>query len=305
MNLKRSSNGFPAEGRPSKHLKRQEPELSRVDLENLVDRMVEEKLANRALVETSKTLGPALSAEVQRRLKSLEQRVEKKEDSRAEGLQFLLMAKQHQVRGEEASTLRMYQLALPYFPDNEKLAQRMLLLQDKIRRKREDRAQVDDRDDINAAGSQRLAHDANDRNHDADEDDEYKPTADNENEVNEEDDFPITSNHSKSRNKSNPLKMPVFREEYQVSTHTNSFEMSPRTKNLLRIINSRDIAAIKSLKGVGAKKAEAIVSCLCLLDDDDESGGGGKMAVRSLDQLGGIKGVGAKTVETMRLGLTI
>jgi hypothetical protein len=32
------------------------------------------------------------------------------------------MAKQHQARGEDSSALRMYQLAAPHFPHNEKLA---------------------------------------------------------------------------------------------------------------------------------------------------------------------------------------
>ena len=35
--------------------------------------------------------------------------------------------------------------------------------------------------------------------------------------------------------------------------------VSPRTIHLLSIINSRDVSQIKLLKGVGAKKAEAIV----------------------------------------------
>jgi len=304
--LKRTSNCISAEGRPAKHIRRQEPEVSRADLENMVDRMVEEKLASRALIETSKTSEPALSAEVQRRLESLEQRVEKKEDSRAEGLQFLLMAKQHQVRGEDASALRMYQLALPYFPNNEKLAQKMLSLQDKIHRKREDRMQVGDGHDIHVPRAPVVAHEANNENHDADEDDEYRPMADNEDETHEEDDFPKTVNHTKPRPKSKPLKMPICRDDFQDITYETPSETSPRTRNLLRIINSRDIAAIKSLRGVGAKKAEAIVSCLCSLGDDDMDGGGGQiMAVKSLEQLGGIKGVGAKTVETMRLALAV
>ena len=68
---------------------------------------------------------------------------------------------------------------------------------------------------------------------------------------------------------------------------------TPRTKQLLDIINTKDVSKIKLLKGVGAKKAEAIVNCLCDLDD----------SVTSLGQLGKLKGVGVKTVENMRTGL--
>ena len=43
---------------------------------------------------------------------------------------------------------------------------------------------------------------------------------------------------------------------------------TPRTKYILNIINTKDVGRIKLLKGVGAKKAEAIVNCLCDLDDE-------------------------------------
>ena len=59
------------------------------------------------------------------------------------------------------------------------------------------------------------------------------------------------------------------------------------------IINTKDVSRIKLLKGVGAKKAEAIVNGLCDLDD----------TITSLNQLGKLKGVGVKTVENMRAGL--
>ena len=72
---------------------------------------------------------------------------------------------------------------------------------------------------------------------------------------------------------------------------------TPRTKQLLRIINTKDVSQIKLLKGVGAKKAEAIVNCLCDLEDDAR--------VTSLGQLGKLKGVGVKTVQNMRSGLVV
>lgn len=54
-------------------------------------------------------------------------------------------------------------------------------------------------------------------------------------------------------------------------------------------INSADVQALTKLKGVGAKKAEAIVAWR-------KANGGFK----SVDQLAEVKGIGAKTVEANR-----
>lgn len=78
---------------------------------------------------------------------------------------------------------------------------------------------------------------------------------------------------------------------------STSASQTPRTRQLLDIINSKDVSQIKLLKGVGAKKAEGIVNCLIDLDDD--------VRVTSLGQLGKMKGVGVKTVENMRVGLMV
>jgi hypothetical protein len=72
---------------------------------------------------------------------------------------------------------------------------------------------------------------------------------------------------------------------------------TPRTKQLLEIINTRDVMQIRLLRSIGAKKAEAIVEALCGFEE--ESG----KCISSLSELGSLKGVGAKTVENMRLGL--
>jgi hypothetical protein len=73
---------------------------------------------------------------------------------------------------------------------------------------------------------------------------------------------------------------------------------TPRTKQLLRIINTRDVAQIKLLRGVGMKKAEAIVNSLIEMDEANN-----QVLVTGLVQLGGLRGVGLKTVENMRAGL--
>lgn len=74
---------------------------------------------------------------------------------------------------------------------------------------------------------------------------------------------------------------------------------TPRTKQLLEIVNARDRSQISLLRGVGAKKAEAIVKALCGADEDETN----ENVVKSLEELGRLRGVGPKTVENMRMGL--
>ena len=68
---------------------------------------------------------------------------------------------------------------------------------------------------------------------------------------------------------------------------------------LLSIVNSRDVNQIKSLKGVGSKRAEAIVERLCEMD----IGNAQRFMVNSLSELSQLKGIGAKMVESMSNGL--
>ncbi|KAF7180289.1 hypothetical protein CNMCM7691_009456 [Aspergillus felis] len=112
--------------------KRQE-EISTAMIEEMVEKKVEELLAARAVSEQSKQSQVCeMNEQLQKRLEILEQRIEGTEDSRAEGLSYLLMGKQHQARGEDFSALKMYQLALPFFPKNEKLATKIAALKERI-----------------------------------------------------------------------------------------------------------------------------------------------------------------------------
>ena len=276
--LKRSSDSAPTGARPTKVLKPLHPssQSSRADsstlpaqkLEDLVTRLVDEKLAAKAL-DSAAPSQPAISTEVQRRLEALENRVGSTEDSRSEGLQFLLMAKQHQVRGEDASALRMYRLALPFFPGNEKLASKMLALQRKLGES--EHSSKEDADD--RADAEYMEDEADD-----DED--------------QTDELALKKPHAKS--KSSRIKVAVFQDEEAISRGP----LTPRTRHLLQVINSRDIAQIRRLKGVGAKKAEAIVNNLCEMGDDE-------LTVSELQRLGESKGVGVKSLETMRRGIDV
>ncbi|KAK3492040.1 uncharacterized protein B0T23DRAFT_316743 [Neurospora hispaniola] len=78
----------------------------------------------------------------------------------------------------------------------------------------------------------------------------------------------------------------------------SSQEPSPRTKQLLDIVNSRDTELIKSLSGFGQKRAQDLVDHL-----DDTQGPSGK--VRSLGELTTVPGVGVRTVERAYEGLAV
>lgn len=207
--------------------------------------------------------------------------------------QFLLMAKQHHARGEDTSALRMYQLAQPFFPNNEKLAHKIATLQEKARRKREESCYANTsythHSEIHvthvAASKSKAVYD------DPNDDDFHAPAGEEEEEADGSFVFKPVKRKAAAK-----MKVAVFRDE---NVPVQDGPPTPRTKHLLSIINSRDVSQIRALKGVGAKKAEGIVSCLCEMDDGEEGA-----FISDLQQLGGLRGVGSKTVENMRVGLS-
>jgi hypothetical protein len=74
---------------------------------------------------------------------------------------------------------------------------------------------------------------------------------------------------------------------------------SPRARQLLDIVNSRDLARIKGLHGFGAKKAQDLVDCLAL------RGIGESGRVESLAQLRMLPGMGGRAVERAYEGLVV
>lgn len=313
-----SSEAVPTLHRPSKIMRPSGPVttsgMTEQSIEELIERKVTEKLAENALkMKLPPSASEDISPDVQARLDALEARVGDKERERAEGLQYLLMAKQHIVRGEDSSAMTMYQLALPHFPGNEKLARKMVKLQDKIDRKAMERTfeipiggvQLS-RDDQGYARKSQKQSAANEGEHD----EEYQHQSDAYDE--DEDEEFAARQRRKAHKPRRPLG--VFRdlsttEDVAMRRETtsgdelaNSFSeppRTPRTQHILNIINSRDVAQIKLLKGVGAKKAELIVNSLCEMEEDAGDAG----LIRSLHELERMKGVGAKGVERMRLAV--
>ena len=322
-----SSEAMPGYGRPAKHfksntavgfMKAHDPSLSKNAIEALIERKVNEALAERA-DSTTVSNGDPISDEMQKRLEALEKRVEGQETERAEGLQYLLMAKQHQVRGEDASALKMYQLALPHFPGNEKLIRKVSALQERIEGRKRDKHQPEHRP-TPSEEPEPAQRPVPRRKPKAQDDDSYHEAQDEANTHEEDDEFvyhPRTKIRRPQNTNLQPL--PATSSSFQPPTSPEPFtnhlpppnandtsedelaisliSQTPRTRHLLDIINTKNVSQIKLLKGVGAKKAEGIVNCLCDLEDESR--------VTSLGQLEKMKGVGVKTVENMRSGLLV
>ncbi|KAF4554645.1 Kinesin motor domain-containing protein 3 [Elsinoe fawcettii] len=255
-------------------------------IEAMIERKVNEKLASAAMnAPVPATSIQHISKEVQARLDALEQRVESQETERSEGLQYLLMAKQHQVRGEDNSALKMYQMALPFFPGNEKLNRKILSLKDRMSRKQSQAVPAMDGSRYEPAYNQ-------DQPVAEDEDASFQYDAEAAQEDEDDSFLPI-----KRQPKKRKLQVRVDRPSESEDELCLPAAETPRTKELLKIINTRDVSQIRLLKGVGAKKAEMIVNCLCELEEQVE--------LQGLAELGRLKGVGAKGVEKMREGLAV
>ncbi|KAF7508676.1 hypothetical protein GJ744_009068 [Endocarpon pusillum] len=291
-----------------------EPTLSKATIEQLVEQKVSAILAARSSQPKPSQLpsnnassplpkqgsnaaaaAPAVSEEVQRRLASIEQRLEGQEGARAEGLSFLLMAKQHQARGELNSALKMYQLARPYFPGNEKLERKIEVLRGKVGGRRRGEVVRSERGGGRVDGERKAEDGEGDESYDDDDDDEDaegRGAEDSDADSDEEAFRPLRTKN---------IRPPPQRQKRLRLSSPDPLAMdlappTPRTIHLLSVINTRDINQIKKLKGVGPKRAEGIVECLAELGKGQDGG----EAVTSLEQLSGLKGVGRKTVEGMR-----
>jgi hypothetical protein len=276
----------------------------------MVEKKVEQMLAARALDDSHQHQAQLeqMNEQMQRRLEVLERRIEGTEDARAEGLSYLLMAKQHHGRKEFASALRMYKLALPFFPRNQKLVMKIANLEERLQSK--PKPQPEPTVTLPGRGSMlsisrptKMARTNSSRDL---SDDEYQES---DNEFAEENEDYTDSYIGLKRKRAVPVtkSSSMFDNQNNGLSGTPSDELliqSPRTAHLLSIINSRDIGQIKLLKGVGAKKAEALVDCLCEMDIVNESSAE-QAQVRSLAELGRLKGVGLKTVQNMRSGVLV
>ena len=255
-----------------------QPTMSQQAIEDMIERKVTDVLAARALDQPSIAPQPEISEEVQRRLDMLEKKIEGKEDGRQQGLTFLLMARQHAVRGEDASALQMYKLAKDFFPKNVKLDSKMESLQNKIRQNKKAEEQSDTGQTLNPTimnGQCKKRHD-------------------------DEDNGDVASDQDRDDSSVKISSKAKAKKQSLADVDGDNGECSRRSQQLLDIVNSCDIRQIRMLKGVGAKKAEAIVEALMARQTDGE----GRMGtISSLRDLSHLKGVGVRAVENMRAGL--
>lgn len=286
-------------------------EMSAAKIEELIERKVSEALANRALDQPATHPPSEISEAVQRRLEALERKIEngETEEARAEGLRFLLMAKQHKERGEDASALKMYELAVPYFPAQEKLTKKIDSLRAKIQARRleaiSNTAEAPEADRLEVLAPESIPAPVAPLDEPApqpkrqkseqkiEDDHDYNGSVVMEDE-NDETFTYKTSKPKKSKSKTRTKStLQVFADEADIAEPP-----TPRTRHLLDIINSRDVTLIKGLSGVGPKKARDLVEFLELQNDDD----GGNLA--SLAQLRAVPGLGGRTVERAYEGIT-
>ena len=275
--------------------------MTKASIEDMVSKKVEEIMAARAIDAKVEAPSKAISDEVQKRLDSIEQRLEGQDGAKAEGLSYLLMAKQHQAREEYGSALKMFQLALPYFPENTKLLRKIGGLKVKLQTSKEQAQLIVEKSqpiDHPCQLAKGLANASLFRARSSKDEEEDNYVEEDKDEVDEGYD-----SDSSFRFKTRKTKKPGQQGNAALPLNDDRTNATPRTSHLLRVINTRDISQIKLLKGVGAKKAENIVNCLCEMDD--ELIGNGNAAVQSLTQLGKLKGVGLRTVQNMRVGIEL
>jgi DNA uptake protein ComE-like DNA-binding protein len=294
-------------------------DLSSAKIEEMIERKVQEALATRALDQSASSAPAEISEAVQRRLEALERKLESGEadEARGEGLRFLLMAKQHKARGEDASALKMYELAVPFFPGQEKLQRKIESLRAKIQAKREAASSITG---LEAERRKPLAtipiaqpplpHESFEyvleqpqskprrAKVGSESDDEFNASAVMQAEPYDEDDsFAYKPSKSKKPRSKTAAKsaLRVFSDEGNANV---SEPPTPRTRHLLDIVNSRDVTLIKGLSGVGAKKARDLVEFLELGNDDEG------YHLKSLEQLISVPGLGKRTVEKAYEGVT-
>ncbi|KAI9147817.1 Kinesin-like protein KIF22 [Paramyrothecium foliicola] len=266
--------------------------VSAAQIEAMVEKKVSEILAAKTAAEklVSQTQAPVqteIDDAVQKRLEALERRIENedwRDDSKSDGLRYLLAARQHKERGDEAAALKAYELALPYFPGQAKLLGKIDRLRSRLAvpnaapsirepeakmSERRRRVFAADNDDDSIDG------DYHDAEADVDEESFIEPIA--------------RPKPRKPRTKPAARALNVFSDMEGPA--------SPRSQQLLDVVNSRDLTMIKGLVGFGSKKAQDLVDYLELLGADNDG------HIESLAQLRAVPGMGGRTVERAYEGL--
>ena len=286
---RRSENGGDITSRPTKRRSVEQQShtdsssLTKQAIEDIIDRKVADALATRALGHASAVVEPDISDEVRKRLEKIEQRIEGQESNeKGQGLTFLLCAKQHAVRGEDRSALKMYLLAKDFFPNHAKLDQKIEKLKAKLQSANDPRNECME--------SEQPQHENDVKRSRKVDDGEEDFQCDKEDSNGEDSDTKLGPTGKVKRRKRRKEAEQSLSEDLT----PESCASSPRAQRLLRIIESRDVKQIGLLRGVGPKRAGGIIEALEATAPP---------SLRSLAQLSRLKGVGIKLVEKMKAGL--
>jgi DNA uptake protein ComE-like DNA-binding protein len=211
------------------------------------------------------------------------------------------MAKQHQARGEDGSALKMYELARPYFPDNEKLKGKIERLKERLAVKKGEESATHTATEERPAssrshGKQKIDPPA------GDDDESYHDEGSDSAYLESDDDGKTYRSRPKKSAKQVKRKARASSPDPLASQSAEVTGIpTPRTQHLLDVINTRDVGQIKTLNGLGVKRAEGIVDYLNEQAEGDEEA----FLMRSWTDLAGLRGIGKKTLETMREGVLV
>ena len=262
--------------------------VSASQIEAMVEKKVSEILAARDAAEKKPAsqaqlyVQPDISEAVQRRLEALERRIDNDEwrdDAKSDGLRLLLAARQAKEKGDDAAALKAYEMALAYFPGQVKLLGKIERL----------RAKLGITDVASPSRSPRITP-RKKRRHIIDTDGDY-----NSAEADAEDDLEDVKPKSRG---SRSRRVTEDEEEYDDGDDVFGPTTSPRSQQLLDIVNSRDLIQIRGLVGFGAKKAKDLVDYLELVGGDEDGG-----HIESVEQLKSVPGLGGRTVDRAYGGL--
>ena len=282
--------------------------VSAAQIEAMVEKKVSEILAARSAAAEKENQPPpppppqsepGISDAVRMRLEALERRIDvedRGDGSSSEGLRLLLAARHSKERGDDEAALKMYEMALPFFPGQAKLLGKIERLRARIQGT-EPGSPLPRRERTPKKSRRK-------RRATVDEDGDYSHA---EADAEEEACMDVPSKPPKARKLQ--AKPPAITIPFDVDVD-NAAPPSPRTQQLLDAVNSRDATRIKGLAGFGTKKARDLVAYLELADaasqgaaEDGVGVGAGARRIDSLAQLRAVPGVGARIVERAYGGL--
>ncbi|KAG8162488.1 hypothetical protein KVR01_008253 [Diaporthe batatas] len=320
LSSKRKSDAVDGQNRPSKMIRppaaarpqavsaSQSVTMSAAQIEEMVERKVQEILASKIAAQSREgenaplPIQPAsadISEAVQRRLDALERRIEDTHGEagggKSEGMRLLLQARKLKEQGDDEGTLTCYESALRYFPTQPKLLGKIEKLKAKIAAK-----------NANTEGGEQTQEQEKPRSRKR----AAKPQPDDENETH---DPPYVDGDAGADADESYVDSAPTRSQPKARSKTPSHEGAnnnplanlpaddPRTHQLLEIVNSRDVSLIKGLRGFGAKKAQSLVARMNGIDYNGTRPD--QFRVDSLAQLSGVFGMGEKVVEKAWEGL--